>query len=365
MPDNDLTEVGEHGVNLSGGQKARINLARCIYSRAKTVYMDDILSAVDAHTAQFIYNECLKGDLLKGRTVVLVTHHVGLCLPGADFIVSLKDGRVDQACVASDAKIEKLEVEEPEDPPISPLSPQDVLSPFSPKAVDRDDYLSPTEPSPSRQIYTTEYSSTGRVATSHYLLVLLSAGPLPYWVIFGFLYAANELFAVLKTVYLKTWSESTDPTSNNTNLAIYALLVSSGMVFGGARWFWLYGIGGWGFYNRGSRVIHTSLLDVVCSAPMSWFEKTPAGRVMNIFGQDVWRLDASSADDFASECVQSLSHTHIPSPPLQDREEKQGWLREVMLMRGFGRLGTLSSGLHIVTSVAFVCFQAPVSGSGG
>jgi len=132
MPEGDLTEVGEHGITLvslicggdtdgcqSGGQKARINLARCIYARAKTVYMDDILSAVDAHTSQFISKECLRGSLLRGRTVVLVTQHVGLCLPAADFLVSLKDGRVEQACPAYEA--ETLHLMSPSQPSLNKL----------------------------------------------------------------------------------------------------------------------------------------------------------------------------------------------------------------------------------------------------
>lgn len=45
--DGDLTEIGEKGITLSGGQKARVALARAVYSRAKIVLMDDILSAVD------------------------------------------------------------------------------------------------------------------------------------------------------------------------------------------------------------------------------------------------------------------------------------------------------------------------------
>lgn len=87
LEDGDSTEIGEKGINLSGGQKARVSLARAVYSRAGILLLDDVLSAVDAHTAAHIYEQCLKGPLLKGRTVILVSHHVQLTAPGAGFVV--------------------------------------------------------------------------------------------------------------------------------------------------------------------------------------------------------------------------------------------------------------------------------------
>ena len=68
----DLTEVGEKGLTLSGGQKARVTLARAIYSSAETLLLDDVLSALDVHTARWIVDKCFRGDLVRGRTVVLV-----------------------------------------------------------------------------------------------------------------------------------------------------------------------------------------------------------------------------------------------------------------------------------------------------
>lgn len=62
---------------------------------AQTVLLDDCLSAVDTHTAQHIFQSCLLGNLLKDRTVVMVTHHVQLCLPAAKFLVKMDpEGRV-------------------------------------------------------------------------------------------------------------------------------------------------------------------------------------------------------------------------------------------------------------------------------
>ena len=67
-----MTEVGEKGLTLSGGQKARITLARAVYSNAEILLLDDVLAALDVHTARWIVDKCFKGDLLRGRTVILV-----------------------------------------------------------------------------------------------------------------------------------------------------------------------------------------------------------------------------------------------------------------------------------------------------
>ncbi|EAW12809.1 ATP-dependent bile acid permease [Aspergillus clavatus NRRL 1] len=92
LDDGDLTEVGPNGVNLSGGQKARIALARGLYSRAGILIMDDIFSAVDVHTAQHLYEHALTGELATGRTRILATHHMRLCLPRVDYLVNLDSG---------------------------------------------------------------------------------------------------------------------------------------------------------------------------------------------------------------------------------------------------------------------------------
>ncbi|CAK5274929.1 unnamed protein product [Mycena citricolor] len=90
----DATEVGENGLTLSGGQKARLTLARAIYSNAEILLLDDILAALDAHTAQWICDKCLRGSLIENRTVILVTHNLPLVRPLASYIVSIgADGR--------------------------------------------------------------------------------------------------------------------------------------------------------------------------------------------------------------------------------------------------------------------------------
>ncbi|KAF7298774.1 ATP-binding cassette transporter [Mycena indigotica] len=84
----DQTEVGEKGLTLSGGQKARLTLARAVYSKAEILLLDDVLAALDVHTAQHIVENLFAGDLIENRTVILVTHNIALTKPIADFIVT-------------------------------------------------------------------------------------------------------------------------------------------------------------------------------------------------------------------------------------------------------------------------------------
>lgn len=66
--------------------------------------LDDILSALDVHTAQWVVEKCFKGDLIQGRTVVLVTHNIALASPIARFVVSIgPDGKIASQGSVSDA----------------------------------------------------------------------------------------------------------------------------------------------------------------------------------------------------------------------------------------------------------------------
>lgn len=97
MEDGDLTEVGAHGISLSGGQRIRLSLARALYCRAEILVIDDVFSAVDAHVARHLLDHALTGKLAEGRTRIIATHHVQLCLPKADFAVCLKHGTAEYA----------------------------------------------------------------------------------------------------------------------------------------------------------------------------------------------------------------------------------------------------------------------------
>lgn len=282
MRNGDATEVGESGINLSGGQRARIALARAIYSRARTLVLDDILSAVDAFTARHIYTQCLKGDLVAERTLILVSHKLDLVLRGADLVVHLVKGRIDR-------------VGAPEDFP-------DLLAEAAP-APDQSGAQSPAasevtvlEDEAPNHFYAQETRASGNVALRSYLFLLGSAGHLAYWVVFLSVYIVTECLTVAQSYWVRRWTAEPG-TDTSYYLIRYAWILVGGYVLGSFRWFWLYGIGNRGFTNRAARIIHAEVLDKVAHAPMRYLQATPFGRLMNRAGQDQTRIDGNVSDD--------------------------------------------------------------------
>ena len=110
LPFGDETPVGENGICLSGGQKARVTLARACYNRTKEIYLlDDPLSAVDAHVGRHLVNLCLNG-LLKNKTKILCTHHIEHLI-NADLVLVVEEGKIVETGKGSDLipKILKIE----------------------------------------------------------------------------------------------------------------------------------------------------------------------------------------------------------------------------------------------------------------
>ncbi|TMW55716.1 hypothetical protein Poli38472_010598 [Pythium oligandrum] len=94
LENGDATEIGERGINLSGGQKARVSLARVMYRReSDVVVLDDPLSALDVHVANAVFFDCVLG-LVKSKTRVLVLNAHYHLLPHADRILVMSDGQI-------------------------------------------------------------------------------------------------------------------------------------------------------------------------------------------------------------------------------------------------------------------------------
>ena len=92
LPGGDLTEIGERGINISGGQKSRVALARAVYSNSDVYILDDVLSAVDAHVGKHIFNECVT-KLLKNTTRIFITNQLHL-LDKVDHVIMMEQGRI-------------------------------------------------------------------------------------------------------------------------------------------------------------------------------------------------------------------------------------------------------------------------------
>lgn len=171
MPDGDKTDVGRNGVNLSGGQRWRISFARALYSRAGILVMDDIFSALDPKTGRHIYTHALTGELGQGRTRILVTHHLGLCLPQADYCVLLEDGGMVYAETTKHLERKR---------------------PFTGGLQEAADLPGPETP-PSRSVPNKfaqeENRQTGSVSWAVYKAYLVKGGGLPRWALTFLAYA--------------------------------------------------------------------------------------------------------------------------------------------------------------------------------
>lgn len=263
-----------------------------------TVYLDDVLSAVDAHTARFLYRECLRGDLLKGRTVVLVSHNVNLVLPSAQFLIQLGNGSI----VKSGSK----EVLHGESRPFASDRDSVCSSTFG-KDSDIDSLvLSDQRQSPQvfREIYEEEKREVGQVGVRHYLFLLRAAGGSAYWIVFALLYCGTQLFSFMESLWLKYWTSDSRPEALPYYLSGYAIIVTSGIFLGALRWVWLYGIRlcgmNVGFCDRAAPQIHAMMLGSLVRSPMVYFARTPTGRIINRFSEDLNRLDGFISDDIGS-----------------------------------------------------------------
>lgn len=108
LPNGDRTIVGENGTSLSGGQKARVNLARAIYKQADIYLLDDPLSAVDVNVGKHLFEQCIQG-YLHDKICVLVTHQLQY-LQRATHIIMMNKGCVEaQGCYQALYK-ERIEV---------------------------------------------------------------------------------------------------------------------------------------------------------------------------------------------------------------------------------------------------------------
>ncbi|KAF8859693.1 hypothetical protein BDZ45DRAFT_742025 [Acephala macrosclerotiorum] len=326
-------EVKAQDISLSGGQKWQLTLARVFYSRDGIMIMDDVFSALDAHVNKHIYENAVMGELSEGRTRILATYHVSLCLPKAKYAVRLsakgvlehagliedlrQTGTLNEILKANDA-VESVDVEEDE-----------ALSAVETNTL-------PTIPSgdaafaaeaPPKKLHEVEKRETGRVKTSVYAGYLTQGFTLglTYWVkIWANDYDKTKDIAVslityhypnnLQTQFPEQPISHISPISpvnstvvststrfpinaHNKNLwfypGVYCLISTISVLSSVGRLYMVYSSS-----IRASRKIFKDILRSVLRAPLRWLNVVPMGRILNRFTGDFTNLDLSLAQNF-------------------------------------------------------------------
>ncbi|THH33272.1 hypothetical protein EUX98_g944 [Antrodiella citrinella] len=290
----DQTEVGEKGLTLSGGQKARITLARAVYSSASILLLDDVLAALDVHTAKAIVEKCFRGELLHGRTVILVTHNIALTAPVADFVVSLSsDGRIiSQGSLSSAlAKDKTLQLEVNKEQQALEMEEQTV-----------EETTAEASAKPKGQLIVEEEVAIGRLSWSAFRMYLgnMSDGKLalPFWIAFIVFILINNVFNQLDKWVLGLWTREYNYHNPSEVSALYyvtlysCLCLSAFVSYGSAYSIWSFGS------VRASQRIHGLLIDSVLGATLRWLDKTPISRVITRCTQDIALIDGPLSNSF-------------------------------------------------------------------
>ncbi|QRW19137.1 ABC transporter [Rhizoctonia solani] len=332
IEDGDEAEIGERGVNLSGGQKARVSLARAVYSRASILLLDDVLSAVDAHTASHLFEKCLRGPLMNGRTVILVSHHVQLVAPGASYVVALDNGRVlfagpqpefigSQVMQRISHSTDIDEKEAPVEETIEEVAEaaghsaepsgqsiggeSDAATLVKSVSVYQDnsvlDGSATAKKSAPRKLIEDEARAVGRVRWEIWQSYFKACGSFIYWAVFSVVILGGSLTPVLENGYWSGHSEDKDGKSPLWYLTVYALVTVFGIFVQTLRWFVLYDGS-----IRASTVL-ASLLEAVLFANIRFHDTISKGRLLNRFGKDFEGVDSSVADNLGRTIMYALS----------------------------------------------------------
>ncbi|KAI0789892.1 P-loop containing nucleoside triphosphate hydrolase protein [Abortiporus biennis] len=308
----DMTaEIGEKGITLSGGQRARIALARALYSQASCIILDDPLAAVDMHTAQHLVKNVCAGDLVRGRTVILVTHHISLCLPIASYLVELSNGSVlRQGSIPQlEARGQLTKVIQAEDipkeePPVEATTEQNI---------NQADVLTnggsvPVKPKKANgKLIEDEARAEGRVSMRTYLTYVRAAG-IASWLMVIFLTIFIRGINIFNQVYLAKWGEAYEDRDTSISIAIHWfwdrlpspnvdvkpwLLIYLFISLAGALSVLAYIAVGYYASLKASRKLFISMLNSLAGAPSRFYDTTPIGRILNRFTSDISCVDGA------------------------------------------------------------------------
>ncbi|KAL8672006.1 MAG: hypothetical protein Q9168_003511 [Polycauliona sp. 1 TL-2023] len=303
----DLSHVGENGIGLSGGQKARVALARAVYSRAKILFLDDPLSALDHQTAETVVANCLCGPLARGRTIVLVTHRTSLCRDVAKKVIEVSNGNahvIDKDTLPADEG--------------SKVAPSAVAD--RPKQGEKDTANEATEP---EKFIEDEKRVHGGVKAAVYW-EYIKAGKLKWWAVLILALALHRLVGLGETWFLKKWGEAYDrPVTSVTSaslfddlpspevdiqpwlLGFFSLAVLQALVFFVGNCIMIVII-----YYAGRQMFRDVMIRV-SHATFRFYDVTPLGRLMNRLTSDIGTVDGNISQQF--EDVAFLAITWISS----------------------------------------------------
>ncbi|KAF7355119.1 ATP-dependent bile acid permease [Mycena sanguinolenta] len=302
------------GVTLSGGQKARVALARAVYAWTKYILLDDPLSAVDSHTARILFDKLFCGPLLKNRTVVLVTHHLNLLLsgqesPGAYYLVRMLDGRIDMQGTVQDLRAHGLLEAIKHDSNLKHDSPVD--------AINQTDDKTEAKPASSQliaKLVEDEERAKGDVNWRIYKTYLKASG-YTIWAIIMTLILVIEMVYIGQKLWIKVWGEAS---SSELNLAFSAAFEFSSAENRPMFYVGIYALLGINIVLlhitltslhlyaafRASRRLFRELLKKLVHSTFRWFDTTPKGRILNRVGQDI-----STIDNTLSGSMYDLMHS--------------------------------------------------------
>lgn len=360
----DDTEIGERGVNLSGGQKARVALARAVYSNADIYLLDDPLSAVDpAVMSRVIQRLFSKDGLLAGKALIVVTHQMQL-LPLSTKVVIMKSGRVYRIGSFEELRKNGVElsgfyrqVDDAEEGPrgvhpeiddfeegtflnageehqlqellknadvdigISEItgSEENTRSHTRLKAAQADfdaavklneadessrkHWGSPEKPRKSKgELVSDEDRCTGRVPSSVYKAYIKAGGGSVALVLVLLAFALPQALRQVSEWWLSRWSTCSD-CEGSFDMNRFHALVFLGLAVGTAL-LTLFRAGVFGMQTMtASRNVHNQLLDRVLRAKVSFFDTNPMGRILNRFSKDVDHMDVMLPVT-AQDCLQ-------------------------------------------------------------
>uniref|UniRef100_A0A674ETT5 Cystic fibrosis transmembrane conductance regulator n=1 Tax=Salmo trutta TaxID=8032 RepID=A0A674ETT5_SALTR len=317
LPDGDLTVIGDRGATLSGGQKARVNLARAVYQDADIYLLDDPLSAVDAEVGRHLFEQCICG-ILKNKPRILVTHQLQY-LQAANQILVLKEGHMVARGTYSELQrsgvdftsLLKREEEGPQAPGVetesrSPcsrtLSQNSVVSHTSSIRSVKDG----TEQLPVGPTVVEESRSEGTIGVGLYvkylkaganILVLIGVALLQFlaqaayilqdwWL--AYWAGEQEKLNVNGTVTIQNGVNVTEQLNLDFYLGIYAGLTGATLIFGFARSLVMFNV-----LVKAAQSLHNRMFNSILRTPVRFFDINPIGRVLNRFSKDIGQLDAA------------------------------------------------------------------------